>query len=71
MPVVVTRNQLTGLKLVNDAPFSAINIFTDLAYGTIALASDVALHLDPRRPFSSSQMISRAWQYQASPKGRF
>ena len=47
MPVVVTRNQLTGLKLVNGAPFSAVDIFPDLAYGTIALASDATLHLGP------------------------
>ncbi|KAL6406058.1 hypothetical protein AUP68_10619 [Ilyonectria robusta] len=47
MPVVVTRNQLTGLKLVNGAPFRAVDIFPDLACGTIALASDVTLHLAP------------------------
>src|SRR5437870_5204673 len=47
MPVVVTRNQLTGLKLVNGATFRALNIFPDLASGTIALASDVTLHLGP------------------------
>ncbi|KAH7190414.1 hypothetical protein DER44DRAFT_753229 [Fusarium oxysporum] len=47
MPVVVTRNQLTGLKLVNGAPFKAVDIFPDLACGTIALASDVTLHLGP------------------------
>ncbi|KAG7000807.1 ATP-dependent DNA helicase PIF1 [Fusarium oxysporum f. sp. conglutinans] len=45
MPVVVTRNQLTGLKLVNGAPFKAVDIFPDLACSTIALASDVTLHL--------------------------
>lgn len=46
MPVVVARNQLTGLKLVNGAPFRAVDIFPDLACGTIALASDVTLHLE-------------------------
>ncbi|RXG41776.1 hypothetical protein VDGE_30528 [Verticillium dahliae] len=47
MPVVVTRNQLTGLKLVNGAPFRAVDIIPDLAFRTIALASDVTLHLGP------------------------
>jgi hypothetical protein len=47
MPVVVTRNQLTGLKLVNGAAFRAVDIFPDLASATIALASDVTLHLGP------------------------
>ena len=46
MPVVVTQNQLTRLKLVNGAPFKSVNIFPDLACGTIALASDVTLHLE-------------------------
>ncbi|MBE3048862.1 hypothetical protein IMZ48_41465 [Candidatus Bathyarchaeota archaeon] len=47
MPVVVTRNQLPGLKLVNGAPFKAIDIFPDLPCGAIPLASDVTLHLGP------------------------
>ena len=47
MPVVVTRNQFVGLKVVNGAPFKAVDIFPDLTTGTIALASDVTLHLRP------------------------
>jgi hypothetical protein len=47
MPVVVTRNQFVGLEVVNGAPFRAVDIFPDLASGTIALASDVTLHLGP------------------------
>ncbi len=47
MPVVVTRNQFVGLKVVNGAPFKAVDIFPDLSAGTIALASDVTLHLGP------------------------
>ena len=47
MPVVVTRNQFVGLKVVNGAPFKAVDIFPNLACGTIALASDVTLHLGP------------------------
>ena len=47
MPVVVTRNQLTRLKLVNGAPFTAVDIFPNLASDTITLASDVTLHLGP------------------------
>jgi hypothetical protein len=47
MPVVVTRNQFTGLKVVNGAPFEAVDIFPDPAAGTIALASDATLHLGP------------------------
>jgi hypothetical protein len=45
MPVVVTRNQLTGLKLVNGALFRAVDIVPDLSAGTIALAIDATLHL--------------------------
>jgi hypothetical protein len=47
MPVVVTQNQFVGLKVVNGAPFKAVDIFPDLASGTIALAGDVTLHLGP------------------------
>jgi ATP-dependent DNA helicase PIF1 len=47
MPVVVTRNQFVGLKVVNGAPFKAVDIFPNLASGTIALASDATLHLGP------------------------
>ncbi|EAQ90322.1 hypothetical protein CHGG_02257 [Chaetomium globosum CBS 148.51] len=47
MPVVVTRNQFVGLKVVNGAPFKAVDIFPDLACGTIALANDVTFHLGP------------------------
>ncbi|KAK4118192.1 hypothetical protein N657DRAFT_716165 [Parathielavia appendiculata] len=47
MPVVVTRNQFVGLKVVNGAPFRAVDIFPDLASATIALAGDVTLHLGP------------------------
>jgi ATP-dependent DNA helicase PIF1 len=47
MPVVVTRNQFVGLKVVNGAPFKAVDISPDFASGTVALASDVTLHLGP------------------------
>ncbi|KAK0710680.1 hypothetical protein B0H67DRAFT_554777 [Lasiosphaeris hirsuta] len=47
MPVVVTRNQLIGLKVVNGGSFSAVDILPDLTAATIALASDVTLHLGP------------------------
>ena len=47
MPVVVTENQFIGLKVVNGAPFKAVDIFPNLAFDTIALASDVTLHLGP------------------------
>ena len=47
MPVVVTRNQLIGLKVVNGGSFSAVDILPDLTAATIALASDVTLHLAP------------------------
>jgi hypothetical protein len=47
MPVVVTRNQFVGLKVVNGTPFKAVDIFPDLSAGTIVLASDVTLHLGP------------------------
>jgi len=47
IPVVATRNQLTGLKLVNGASFAAVDIIPDFASRTIALASDVTLHLAP------------------------
>ncbi len=35
MPVVVIRNQFIGLKVVNGAPFKAVDIFPDLASGTM------------------------------------
>ncbi len=44
---MVTRNQFVGLKVVNGAPFKAVDIFPDLASGTIALASDATLYLGP------------------------
>ncbi|EAQ87477.1 predicted protein [Chaetomium globosum CBS 148.51] len=47
MPVMVTQNQFIGLKVVNGAPFKAVDIFPDPAAGTIALASDVTLQLGP------------------------
>jgi hypothetical protein len=47
MPVVVTRYQFVGLKVVNGAPFKAVDIFPDLSAGTVALASDATLHLGP------------------------
>ncbi|EAQ83063.1 hypothetical protein CHGG_10881 [Chaetomium globosum CBS 148.51] len=36
-----------GRQRVNGAPFMAVDIFPDLAFGTIALTSDVTLHLGP------------------------
>ena len=47
MPVVVTRNQLTGPKLVNGATFQAVDIVPDSTFDTIALASDMTLNLGP------------------------
>lgn len=47
MPVVVTQNQFIGLKVVNGAPFRVVDIFPDLAFNTMALASDITLHLGP------------------------
>ncbi len=43
----MTRNQHIGLKVVNGAPFTAADIFPDLAYSTLAVAKDVTLHLGP------------------------
>ena len=43
----MTRNQFTGLKLVNGAAFRAVEIFPDLSVGTIALARDATLYLGP------------------------
>jgi hypothetical protein len=43
----MTRNQHPGLKVVNGALFRAVDIFPDLSYGTVALATDVTLHLGP------------------------
>lgn len=37
---MVTQNQLTGLKLVNGAPFRAVDIFPNLAFNAITLTSD-------------------------------
>jgi len=47
MPVVVTRNLHVGLKLVNGAPFKAMDVIPDPAYATIAVADDVTFHLGP------------------------
>lgn len=45
MPVVVTQNQFTGLKVVYGAPFQAVDILPDITAPTISLASDVTLNL--------------------------
>ena len=47
MPVVVTRNLHVGLKIVNGAPFTAVDMVPDPAYATIAVADDVTFHLGP------------------------
>ncbi|KAK8106610.1 hypothetical protein PG999_009969 [Apiospora kogelbergensis] len=50
-PVVVTRNLHVGLKLVNCAPFTAVDAVPDPVYASIAVASDVTsdvtFHLRP------------------------
>ncbi|KAK8872334.1 hypothetical protein PGQ11_002848 [Apiospora arundinis] len=43
MSVVVTRNLHVGLKLVNGAPFTAVDVVPDPVYASIAVTSD-ALH---------------------------
>lgn len=47
MPVVVTKNQFTGLKLVNGAPFNAVEVIPDLSASATAIADDETLHLAP------------------------
>lgn len=47
MPVVATRNLHVGLKLVNGAPFTAVDVVTDPAHASVAVADDVILHLGP------------------------
>ncbi|KAH8883150.1 hypothetical protein GQ53DRAFT_753062 [Thozetella sp. PMI_491] len=47
MPVILTKNQLTVLQLINGAPFLAIEIFPSPAFPSIALISDIKLHLSP------------------------
>ncbi|KAH8645343.1 hypothetical protein BX600DRAFT_485118 [Xylariales sp. PMI_506] len=47
MPVVVTKNEHVGLKLVNGGPFSAVEVFPDPHTGAVALTGDVTLHLGP------------------------
>jgi len=41
----MTRNQLTGLKVINRALFKAIHIFFDLISNTIALINNITFHL--------------------------
>ncbi len=43
----MTRNQLTGLKLVNGAPYRAVEVYPDLSAGSITLASNGTPHLAP------------------------
>ena len=47
MPVVVTRNLHVGLKLVNGAPFTAVDVVPGPVYASTAVASDVIFHLGP------------------------
>jgi len=45
--VVISRNQLLRLKLVNRASFKTVNIFPNLTFNTITLTSDVTFYLRP------------------------
>ena len=45
--MVISRNQLLRLKLVNRASFKTVNIFPNLTFNTITLTSDVTFYLRP------------------------
>ncbi|KAK3350299.1 hypothetical protein B0T25DRAFT_592226 [Lasiosphaeria hispida] len=47
MLVVMTQNQFIGFKVVNRIPFRAVDIFPDLTFDTMALTSNIMLHLGP------------------------
>ncbi len=71
MPVVVTRNQLPGLKLVNGAPFTAVDVFPDLTRGSIAVSTDVTLHLGPPMGILLQSDETAHVAIPGLPKGRF
>ncbi|KAK8118347.1 uncharacterized protein PG998_002973 [Apiospora kogelbergensis] len=60
MPVVVTRNLHVGLKIVNGAPFTAVDMVPDPAYATITVANDVTFHLGP--PPGGPIAVGRHWR---------
>jgi len=47
MPVVVNQNTHQGLKLVNGAPYTALNIIVDKAYPGHRISGDTILHFGP------------------------
>jgi len=47
MPVVLTRNVLPGLKMVNGAEFDAVDVIPDPAFPGYHMADDVTIHFGP------------------------
>jgi hypothetical protein len=47
MPLVLTRNVLPGLKMVNGAEFEAVDVIPDPAFPGYRMANDVTIHFAP------------------------
>jgi hypothetical protein len=47
MPVVVNQNTHQGLKLVNGAPYTALDVIVDKAYPGHRISADTILHFGP------------------------
>ncbi|KAM4062489.1 PIF1-like helicase [Hirsutella rhossiliensis] len=69
MPIVVNHNTHQGLKLVNGASYSAVEVIVDKAYPGHRISADMTIHFGRRRG-SFSNRRRRDISTSASEKGR-
>ncbi|KAJ3530216.1 hypothetical protein NM208_g9424 [Fusarium decemcellulare] len=69
MPVVVNKNTHQGLKLVNGAGYTAVDVVLDKAYPGHRISAEMALHFGPPAGIVLASETTRDFQFVGMPAG--
>ncbi|KAK8912236.1 hypothetical protein VCV18_012633 [Metarhizium anisopliae] len=67
MPIVVNKNTLQGLKLVNGASYTAVDVVLDKAYPGHRISADTILHFGPPAAIVLMADSTKAFKFVGMP----
>ncbi|KID59322.1 arrestin domain-containing protein, partial [Metarhizium hybridum] len=69
MPIVVNKNTLQGLKLVNGASYTAVDVILDKSYPGYRISADTILHFGPPAGIILKADSTKAFNFVGMPPG--
>ncbi|KJZ69660.1 hypothetical protein HIM_10955 [Hirsutella minnesotensis 3608] len=69
MPIVVNHNTHQGLKVVNGASYSAVEVIVDKAYPGHRISTDMTIHFGPPAGIILESETTRCLQFVGMPPG--